>query len=276
MSAAARFNRAALPLLVGLVLLVYVFPYAFLVSTSLKPPADALAIPPTLLLRQVSLENYHNISQYPSVQRSFGNSVIIASLCTVISIALALPAAYGVARYGSWLGKAFLIFALIVRLIPPVAVGIPLFAIMRSLGLIDTHIGVALAHATIGAPLAIWLLSAFMESIPHELDEAARVDGCSRCGAFARIIVPVAVGGIAITAVFVFLASWNEFLFSLLMSSIGVKTAPIAIAEFKSQYGIQWGTMTSLSVLYSLPVILFSLLMQRRIVAGMTLGAVKG
>ncbi len=269
-------QRSTLALLVALILVIYVFPYAFLVSTSLKPPEEALTIPPTLLPQRLSWENYSNISEFPSVRRSFGNSIIIALLCTGWTLLLALPAAYGVARFATWAGKLFLLVALVTRLIPPVSVGIPLFAIMRSLGLTDTHVGVALAHSTIGVPLAIWLLASFMEGIPRELEEAARVDGCSRFGALLRIIIPVAAGGIAITAVFVFLASWNEFLFSLLLSSTGVKTAPIAIAEFKSQYSIQWGTMTSLSVLYSLPVIIFSLVMQKRIVAGMTMGAVKG
>ena len=269
-------ERGILPLLVALLMIVYVFPYAFLVSTSLKPPQEALTIPPTLLPQRLSLENYSNISEFPSIQRSFGNSMIIALLCTAITLLLATPAAYGIARFATWAGKLFLLAALVTRMIPPVSVGIPLFAIMRSLGLTDTHLGVALAHATIGLPLAIWLLASFMESAPRELEEAARVDGCSRFGALFRIIIPVSAGGIAVTAIFVFLASWNEFLFSLLLSSTGVKTAPIAIAEFKSQYSIQWGTMTSLSVLYSTPVILFSLLMQKRIVAGMTMGAVKG
>lgn len=273
---ATLLRRIPLFLLVAFILLIYVFPYAFLVSTSFKPPQDALEIPPTLLPQRISLQNYSNIGKFPAVQRSFSNSIIIAMLSTAISITLAVPAAYGIARYSKWAGKLFLILALVTRLIPAVSIGIPLFAIMRSLRLIDTHIGVALAHSTISVPLAIWLLASFMESIPRELDEAARVDGCSRFGALFRVIIPVAAGGIGVTAIFVFLASWNEFLFSLLLSSVGVKTAPIAIAEFKTQYGIQWGTMTSLAVLYSLPVIVFSLLMQKRIVAGMTMGAVKG
>ncbi|MCY3778746.1 MAG: carbohydrate ABC transporter permease [Chloroflexi bacterium] len=269
-------ERTTLLILVTLIVVIYVFPYAFLVSTSLKPPADALAIPPTILPQRISLENYSNIATFPSVQQSFGNSLIIALLSSLITISLAVPAAYAVARFASLAGKIFLLAVLITRLIPPVSVGIPLFAIMRSLGLTDTHIGVALAHSTISVPLAIWLLASFMESIPRELEEAARVDGCSRFGALFRIIIPVAAGGIAVTSVFVFLASWNEFLFALLLSSTSVKTAPIAIAEFRTQYGIQWGTMTSLSVLFSFPVIIFSLLMQKRIVAGMTMGAVKG
>ncbi len=268
--------RAILLLLICPLLLVYVFPYAFLVLTSIKPPSEALAIPPSILPYEISFENYTNITKFPAVQRSFGNSIMIALISTVFSIVVAVPAAYAIARYGTLPGRLFLIAALITRLIPAVSIGIPLFAIMRSLGLIDTHIGVALAHSTISVPLAIWLLSSFLESIPRELEEAARVDGCSRFGALFRIIIPVAAGGIAVTAIFAFLASWNEFLFSLLLTSTGTKTAPIVISEFKSQYSIQWGTMTSLSVLYSLPVIVFSLFMQKRIVAGMTMGAVKG
>ena len=270
-------TRLTVLILVFLLLLIYVFPYAFLVSTSLKPPNEALAIPPTILPKQIGLENYRNIGEFPSVQRSFGNGAIIAMLSTSISIALALPAAYSIARSSTGLGKLFLILALITRLIPSGVRWNNRYS--RTFARLDSSTPIWGWHwrtPTIGVPIAIWLLSSFLESIPQKLEEAARVDGCSRFGALFRIIIPVAAGEIAISAVFVFLSSWNDFLFSLLLSSTGVKTTPIAIAEFKSQYGIQWGTMTSLSVLYSLPVIAFSLLVQRRIVAGVTLGAVKG
>ena len=135
---------------------------------------------------------------------------------------------------------------------------------------------VALAHVTISLPLAIWLLASFMESVPSELEDAARVDGCSRLTALLRVIVPVTAGGIVVTAIFCFLASWNEFLFALLLTSVKARTAPIVIAGLKTQYGLNWGPMTAVATLYSLPVIVFSLFMQRRIVAGMTMGAVKG
>jgi multiple sugar transport system permease protein len=269
-------SNALIVLLVGLMLLIYIFPYAYLVLTSVKPASEAIAIPPTIFPSQFSLENYWNITNYPIVQYSFLNSLIIAVISTALAIMLAVPAAYGIARFGSWPGRIFLVVALIARMIPPVSVAIPFFALMRTLGLVDTHIGVALAHTTISLPLSIWLLTGFFEGIPNQLEEAARVDGTSRFGAFFRVIIPVVVGGIAVTAIFAFLASWNEFLFSLLLTSTQVKTAPLAIAEFKSQYGIQWGTMTSLAILYSLPVIIFSLFMQKRIVSGMTMGAVKG
>lgn len=271
-----NFSKSVIFFLLAFILLLYIFPYAYLMLTSIKPASEAIAIPPTIFPSRLSLENYSNITNYPSVQYSFLNSFIIAVISTTLAIVLAVPAAYAVARFGSWPGRAFLVVALIARMIPPVSVAIPFFALMRTLGLVDTHIGVALAHTTISLPLSIWLLTGFFEGIPNQLEEAARVDGASRFGAFFRVIVPVVVGGIAVTAIFAFLASWNDFLFSLLLTSTQVKTAPLAIAEFKSQYGIQWGTMTSLGILYSLPVIIFSLFMQRRIVSGMTMGAVKG
>jgi multiple sugar transport system permease protein len=161
-------------------------------------------------------------------------------------------------------------------MVPYVSVAIPYFALMRSFGLGDTHIAVAIAHTTVSLPLAIWLLASFFESIPTELEEAARVDGCTRLGALFRVIVPLVSGGISVTAIFAFLASWNEFLFALLLTSVRAKTAPLVIAEFNTQYGLEWGTMTAIATLYSLPVILLALFLQKRIVSGLTLGAVKG
>ncbi len=268
--------RWLLILLIVAVLVLYVFPYAYLLLTSIKPANEAISIPPTLLPSRVSFENYLRIGDFPHVPRSFFNSALIAALSTFFALALGVPASYAISRFSTLPGRFFLIIALVTRMIPYVSVALPLFAMMRVFHLSDTHLAVALAHTVVSLPLAIWLLVSFFEGIPVELEEAAKVDGATRLGALLRIIVPVAAGGIAVTAIFCFLASWNEFLFSLLLTSVDAKTAPIAIAEFKTQYGVEWGTMTALSILYSLPVILFSLFMQKRIVAGMTMGAVKG
>lgn len=268
--------KGLLVLLIVAVLAAYIFPYAYLALTSIKPPNEAISIPPTLLPSQISLDNYLRIFDFPHVPRSFLNSLIIALLSTAIALSLGLPAAYAIARFSTLPGRIFLVVALITRMVPYVSVAIPFFAMMKAFQLTDTHLAVALAHTVINLPLTIWLLVSFFEGIPAELEEAAKVDGASRFGALVRIIVPVAAGGIAVTAIFAFLASWNEFLFSLLLTSVNAKTAPIAIAEFKTQYGVEWGTMTALSVLYSLPVIVFALFAQKRIVSGMTMGAVKG
>lgn len=268
--------RLALVLLVLVILAVFVFPYAYLVLTSFKPPADAVTVPPTILPEEWSLENYTRIGDYPAIPKSFANSIIIALASTGLALFLAIPAAHSIARYGGKVSRLFMVITLVTRVIPYVSVAIPFFALMRRFDMTDTHVAVALAHTTINLPLAIWLMASFLEGVPGELEEAARVDGASRLGALMRVIIPVVKGGIAVTAIFCFLASWNEFLFSLLLTSVDAKTAPIAIAEFKTQFTVEWGTMTALATLYSFPVIIFSFFAQKGIVAGMTLGAVKG
>lgn len=269
-------TRAALILLVLIILAVFVFPYVYLVLTSFKPPADAVTVPPTIFPERWSLENYTRIGDYPAIPRSFANSIIIALASTALALVLAVPAAHSITRYGGKASRIFMVITLITRMIPYVSIAVPFFALMRRLDMTDTHVAVALAHTTINLPLAIWLMASFFEGVPNELEEAARVDGASRFGALVRVIIPVVMGGIAVTAIFSFLASWNEFLFSLLLTSVEAKTAPIAIAEFKTQFTVEWGTMTALATLYSFPVIIFSFFAQKRIVAGMTLGAVKG
>ncbi len=269
-------GRLAVLALVAFVMLLYLSPYAWLILTSFKPPRDAIAIPPHILPRQFSLDSYTRFAEDPAVARAFGNSSGVALLATALTVTLATPAAWAIARYGSRPGRLFLLAALVTRMIPSISIAIPFFALMRTFRLTDTWLAVALAHVTISLPLALWLLAGFLEGIPGELEDAARVDGCSRPEALLRVIVPVAAGGIVVTAIFCFLTSWNEFLFALLLTSVKARTAPIIIAELKSQYSLDWGTMTAVGTLYSLPVVLFSLFMQRRIVAGMTMGAVKG
>lgn len=271
-----RPARAVAYALLAVVLVVYVFPYAYIVSTSFKQAGATLGVPPSLLPPVFSLDNYAGLGNYPQIPMSFVSSVVIATMSTVLALLLGIPAAYAIAWYGTGAGRLFFVAALVVRMVPSVSIGIPLFLMLGRLGLIDTWLGVALAHTTINLPLSIWLLAGFFEAVPREIEEAARVDGASRLGALAKVIVPVVVGGIAVTAVFAFLASWNEYLFALLLTSSSAQTVPVVIAGFNTQYGVDWGTMTALSVVYSLPVVVLSLAMQRQVVAGMTLGAVKG
>jgi len=258
------------------ILALYIFPYLYMVLTSFKPPNDVLSIPPTFLPKQFDLKNYLQIGDYAYIPKTFLNSLVIALLSSTFTLILAVPAAYAVTRFNTRYGRVFLVGTLVARMIPYISVAVPLFFIMKNFKLIDNYIAVAIGHMTISLPLAIWLLSSFFEGIPVELEEAARVDGCAHFEAFLKVIVPISLGGIAVTAIFSFLASWNDFLFSLLLTSTNTKTAPLAIAEFNSQYGTVWGTMTALATLFSLPVIFVSFFLQRRIVAGATMGAIKG
>ncbi|GGM06282.1 carbohydrate ABC transporter permease [Dactylosporangium sucinum] len=269
-------KRALLWATAVLVVLLYAFPFLYLVLTSLKPPVDAIAVPPSVLPHRFSLDNYAEALRREGVAASFVNSVTTAAITTALSMALAIPAAWGITRYRTRAGRALLAGSLLVRMTPAVAVGVPLVGIMGSLGLSDTPTGLALAQTTVALPLAIWLLASFFESVPREIEEAALVDGCSRPRALLSVILPVVSGGAAVAAIFAFLASWNEFLFALLLTSLRSQTTPLAIANLQTQFGLDWGPMTALATLYSLPAVVLTLLLQRRIVAGLSLGAVKG
>lgn len=259
-----------------IVLICYAFPFAYLILTSFKTPLNAISVSPAVWPRTWTLINYRTALGTQGVPAALINSVVTAVISMVLSLVLAVPAAYGVIRYGTLSGRVFVMFALVVRMIPPVAIGVPLVSIMAFLHLTDTSFGLALAQTTISLPLSIWLMASFFEAVPPDLEEAARVDGCGRLRALRRVVLPVVAGGIAVTAIFAFLASWNEFLFALLLTATRAGTTPIAIANFQTQYGLQWGSMTALATLYSIPVVVLALLLQRRIVAGLTLGAVKG
>ena len=271
-----RSTVAALWVALVVVVALFGFPFVYLVLTSFKTPSDAIAIPPAVLPRAWSLQNYTAALQAPGVVASFVNSLSTALISTALSIGLGVPAAYGITRFASRAGRVFMSATLVTRMVPPVAIGIPIVAMANALGLRDTPTGLGLAHATISLPLSIWLLCSFFESVPGELEEAARVDGCGRLRALWSVIMPVVSGGVAVTAIFAFLASWNEFLFALLLTATRGQTTPIVIANFQTQFGLQWGPMTALACLYSVPVVVLTLFLQRRIVAGLTVGAVKG
>lgn len=257
-------------------LVLYGFPFLYLIFTSFKSPLETIAVPPNVIPHHWTTENYVKALNRDGVVPSLINSVSTASLSTLLSLVLAVPAAYGITRFRTVEGRFFIMAALAARMVPPVAIGLPLVSMTRFLGLIDTPPGLAIAHTTVSLPLSIWLMASFFEAVPDELDEAARVDGCGRLQAMWHIVLPVVKGGLAVTAIFAFLASWNEFLFALLLTAVNAQTTPIVIANFQTQFGLDWGAMTALASLYSVPVVLLTLVLQRHIVAGLTLGAVKG
>jgi len=269
-------SRVILWIALVLLVVLYGFPFLYMLLTSFKTPMETIAVPPTVLPSTWTIENYASAIGRDGVVASFINSVVTAVLSTLISLVLAVPAAYAVTRFQTRFGQFFIVGALVMRMVPPIVVGVPMIGIFRGLGISDTSFALAIAHATISLPLSIWLMSSFFEAVPEELEEAAKIDGTGRLGALWRVVLPVTAGGVAVTAIFAFLASWNEFLFALLLTATRSQTTPIVIANFQTQFGLDWGAMTALAVLYSVPVILLALVLQRHIVAGLTAGAVKG
>ena len=274
---AAQFmTKAATFVAVVFVLVLFMLPYRGMILTSLKPASEAISTPPTFWPRKFRVESYVALFANSSLARSFVNSATAAVLSTVLTLLLAVPAAYGIRRATTAFGSAFSIIALSSRMIPYVALALPFFFMMKGAGLTDNILSVTIAHTTVSLPLALWLLSGFFDSYPLEIEESARVDGCSRLQALYKIVVPTSMPGIAVTSLFCFLTSWNEFLFALLLTSVHAVTVPIAIANLKTQFSIEWGSMTALAVLFSLPIVVVSLFLQKKIIAGMTQGAIKG
>ena len=276
LEARRRGTRAILWTALAAALILYGFPFLYLILTSFKTPSETIAVPPTLLPTTWTLENYAGALGRPGVLASFVNSLQTAVVSTLLSLVLAVPAAYAVTRFKTPAGSVFVLASLVTRMVPPVAVGLPLASMLGSVGLADTPVGLAIAHTTVSLPLSIWLMCSFLDAVPRDLEEAALVDGCSRLGALWKVVIPVVSGGVSVTAIFAFLASWNEFLFALLLTAVRSQTTPVVIANFQTQFGLDWGPMTALAAVYSIPVVLLTLFLQRRIVAGMTLGAVKG
>ena len=252
-------------------------PVAWLLSLSLKRGADLGDH--RFLPAVVSLEHYRAVFQDPQFAAALWNSIGIAGLSTLAALLPGLLAAYAIVRL-EFPGRRLLLAAtLAIAMFPPVSIVGPLFNLWRGLGLYDTWPGLILPYMTFTLPLAIWTLSAFLRDIPWELERAARVDGATPLQALLRVILPLAAPGVFSAAILVFLFAWNDFLFAIsLTSTDNARTVPAAIAFFtgSSRFEQPTGSIAAASVLVTLPVILVVLLFQRRIVAGLTAGAVKG
>ena len=236
---------------------------------------EVISTNPTLLPSVFTLANYNALFHQLAIGKYFVNSLITAMSGTLLSVFLGSLAAYGLTRFASKLGNLFLLFTLGVRMTPLISVAIPMYRIIGQLGLMDTKLALVLVYTSINIPFVIWMMIGFFDNLPKELDESARVDGCGMFGTFMRIILPISLPGIATTSIFSFMLSWNDFLFALLLTSTSAKTVPVGISEFLTAYGLDLGPMTAAATIFSVPVMLFSFVMQKYIVRGMTMGAVK-
>jgi multiple sugar transport system permease protein len=266
--------------IIALVIVFAMFPVLWIVSLSFKTPAtvgDGRLVP-----KEWTLDNYKGLftGGFDSpLLRPLINSILIALIATTIAVALASFAAYAIARL-DFPGKfVVLAGALAVSMFPPISVVGPLFDMWRALGLYDTYPGLIIPYLTFALPLAIYILVAFFREIPWDLEEAAQVDGATPFQAFRRIIFPLAAPGVFTAAILVFIFAWNDFVFAIsLTSSNASRTVPAAIAFFtgESQFTSPTGNIAAAAVLVTVPIIIFVLIFQRRIVAGLTAGAVKG
>jgi len=252
------------------------FPFYWAILSSFTPEARLFQAP-SLLPSQLVLDHYRALFSERNFWLPIRNSLIVAGSTTVFCVALGALCAYALARL-EFRGKALLLGSILaVGMFPQISVVSPLYLLLRELRLINTYPGLVLPYLTFAMPLTVWLLVGFFRQLPGELEEAAMVDGASRLRAFWEVIVPLAVPGIATTAILTFVYSWNEFLFALSFT-LGPErqTVPVAIALFRGQYQVPWGQILAAAVVATLPVTLLVLAFQRRIVQGLTAGAVKG
>jgi multiple sugar transport system permease protein len=252
-------------------------PFYWLVNISLKTGADlssASVIPPN-----PTLKNYSSIFQNSNFTRALANSAIVSLTTTAIGIIVGSFAAYALARL-RMRGKFILLgIVLSITTFPQIAIAAPLFKLWTNIGFYNTLYGLIIPYLTFALPLSIYILVSFFREIPRDLEEAALVDGATNFEAFRKVVVPLAAPGLATTAILTFIAAWNEFLLATtLTSSVQARTVPVAISQFtgSSQFEVPLGTQSAASVVISIPLILLVLLFQKRIVAGLTAGAVKG
>ena len=258
-------------------MLVMLIPVLWIFSLSFKDPSTITD--PTFFPKKWTWANYSGIFSTSDFTRPLLNSIGIGLIATFISVLLASLAAYAVARL-AFPGKTALVgMSLMIAMFPLISLATPLFNIERALGLFNTWIGLIVPYIAFGLPLGIYTLSAFFREIPWELEKAAKMDGATPYQAFVRVIAPLAAPGMVTTAILVFLFCWNEFLLAFtLTATIAARTAPAALAFFtgSSQFAVPTGSISAAAVVITIPIIIFVLLFQRRIVAGLTSGAVKG
>ena len=259
------------------VIALALIPVLWMVSLSFK--TNAAVLDPSFIPSQWTLANYHQMLSTATFVRPLINSIGIGLIATFISVVLASMAAYAVARL-RFPGKQVLIgMSLLIAMFPIIALVTPLFSIERAIGLFNTWPGLIIPYVAFGLPLGIYTLSAFFREIPWELEKAAKMDGATPFQAFVRVIAPLAAPGMVTTAILVFLACWNDFLFAIsFTSTITSRTAPAAMEYFSgsSQFSVPTGPIAAAAVVITIPIIVFVLFFQRRIVAGLTSGAVKG
>ena len=251
------------------------FPVYWLFATTLKSPKEVMSRKPSVFFFDVQFANYEKIFFDADTWYYFLNSTIVALGSTLLVLAAGVPTAYVLARYRFRGSSDFAFWILTTRMSPPTAMLIPFFVMYTALGINDTHFGLIIAHVALNLSIAVWLLRSFFEDLPFALEEAAFMDGATYFQAFRDVAFPLAMPGIAAVAILSFLFSWNEFLFALVLSDDNARTVPVGIYGFVGFQSIRWGELATSAVVMIMPVILFLLVFQQKLVRGLTFGAVK-
>jgi N,N'-diacetylchitobiose transport system permease protein len=272
-----RASRVALNATALLLFVVTIFPIYWMVATGFKRGVDILSFEPKWLPFPATLDNFRTAIGKPFFTMDVVNSMIVVAVTVLVSLGLAFLAALAAARFQFSGRKLLVVMLIVVQMVPLEALIIPIYLALDKVNQTDKLTGIIVTYMTFVLPFTIWTLRGFIINIPMELEEAAMVDGCTRAGAFRRILFPLVAPGLVATAVFSFILVWNDYLIAyVLLQSPERQTLGIWLASFTTNHGTDWGGVMAGSTLYAIPVVVFFLLVQRRVVSGLTAGAVKG
>lgn len=252
-------------------------PFLWMISTSLKDPAEVVLRDPTIIPRSMEVENYTRVFSAGRFGRYFLNSVIVSTATTVLSVALATLAGYAFARFRLPGGRGLLFGILATQMFPAILLAIPLYVLLRNLHLLDTLLGLILVYTTFALPFCVWMLRNYFITIPRDLDEAAIVDGATKLQALFTVVLPVAIPGIIATALFSFILSWNEFLYAnTFISSRDNRTVSVGLQSLIGEFTTDWGLLMAGAVVTTMPIVIAFFFVQRYLTQGLAAGAVKG
>jgi ABC-type glycerol-3-phosphate transport system permease component len=272
-----RFGRAALYATALVLAVQAVFPLLWMLSTSLKPSREVLATPPTLVPAAPTFENFARLIADTAFVDYFRNSVVVAGVTVLLTTLIAAIGAYSLTRFRFPGRETVAKLVLATYMFAPIMIVVPIYIMARRLGIVNTHTALVLAYSSFCLPFALWLLRAFFQSIPRELEEAAMVDGAGRPRAIAYVVAPLALPGLIATGIFTFTLAWNDYLFTrILIASDELKTLPVGVQDLFSAAVVDWGLIMAAGVLITIPALAFFMAVQRHLVAGWGGGGIKG
>lgn len=271
-----RLRVASVWLFIAIAVVLIVFPVLWMVGTAFKPAGEYFTNPPTWIATNPTLDHFRQINGSAKGTGSLLNSLLAASLGTVFAMAIGSTAAYGLARLGSR-GDSTAIWFLSQRLLPPIAVVIPIFLLINQLHWLDTLQGLVIPYIAINIPYVVWMMRGYFSEVPVAIEESAMTDGCTRWGTFFRVVVPAVRPGLLSTAILVYIFIWSDFLIALFITRTSVSiTAPVQVTFYEAAFSIRYGEISALSLLATIPLVIMGFAIQRSFVRGLTLGAVKG
>ena len=256
--------------------IIAMFPMVWILLTSVKGKGEMMGDPTAFLPKSLTLDNYRTVIQQLGFGANVVNSVIVAVSTTVIAILISALGAYGVVRFFPKFGKLMTRVLITTYMFPPILLAVPYSIIMGKVGLMNSRVGLVIVYLSFSVPYAIWLLVGFFQTVPLEIEEAARVDGANKLQVFGRVVLPIVAPGLVAVAIYTFINAWNEFLYSLiLMNSSDKMTVAVALKSLEGQEVLDWGVMMAASAMVVIPSVIFFMLIQKKIAGGLASGSIK-